>query len=157
MTGIPQTKHLAVLPLLTDNNAEGKALADGFTTIIIDKLTWLEKFHDSLWTIPAGESFRNRDKPQRTLQRLWGCNLFISGDLQAEKNSLHLRLKLLDAASGRQMKQVELQGNMANLSLFQDGLLSKTPPAPRASRRAIHCNSHQRGWDVPARRLQSFS
>ena len=70
MTGIPQIKHLAVLPLLTENNPEGKALADGFTTIIIDKLTLLEKFHDSLWTIPAGESFRNRDKPQRMLQRL---------------------------------------------------------------------------------------
>jgi Flp pilus assembly protein TadD len=56
---------------------------------------------------------------------LWGCNLFISGDLQAEKNSLHLRLKLQDAMSGRQLRHVELQGNMANLTLFQDGLFSK--------------------------------
>ena len=125
LSGIPQARHIAVLPLIAGSGAESKALADGFTAVMIDKLTRLEKFHNSLWTITAGDSFQNRDKPQRMLQRLWGCNLFVSGDLQAEKNSLHLRLKLLDAAYGRQLKQVELEGNMANLSLFQDGLISR--------------------------------
>jgi len=125
LTGIPQIKHLAVLPIIAGSNTETKALGDGFTTVIIDKLTLLEKFHDSLWTVPAAEVFQNRGKPQRTLRRLWGCNLFISGDLQMEKNSLQLRLKLKDARSGRELNQVELQGHLGNLSLFQDGLLYK--------------------------------
>ncbi|HUU05177.1 MAG TPA: protein kinase [Patescibacteria group bacterium] len=126
LSGLPRSKHMAVLPLLTTgDDAEAKALGDGFTTVIIDKLTWLEKFHDSLWTVPAGEVFENRGKPPRALRRLWGCNLFISGDLQTENNSLRLRLKLQDARSGRALRQVELQGNIANLTLFQEGLISK--------------------------------
>jgi serine/threonine protein kinase/tetratricopeptide (TPR) repeat protein len=122
---IPKGRHMAVLPLLTRNDPEGKALADGFTAVIIDKLTWLEKFHDSLWTVPAGQVFQNRGKSLRTLQRQLGCNLFISGELHTEKNSLRLRLKLLDARSGTKLNSVSIQGNMANLSLFQDGLLTE--------------------------------
>jgi len=125
LTGVPEIKNLAVLPLLTGSDDESKTLADGFTTVIIDKLTLLEKFHDSLWTVPATDVFLNRGKPPRELQHLWGCNLFISGDLQADKNSLRLRLKLADAGSGRELNQVELRGHLGNLSLFQDGLLSK--------------------------------
>ena len=124
LTGIPRARHMAVLPIIAGGDAEAKALGNGFTAVIIDKLTWLEKFNDSLWTVPADRVFQDRGMSPRALQRLWGCNLFISGDLQAEKNSLRLRLKLQDAMSGRQLRQIELQGNMANLTLFQDGLLS---------------------------------
>jgi tetratricopeptide (TPR) repeat protein/predicted Ser/Thr protein kinase len=138
--GIPRARHMAMLPINAKGDAEFMALGDGFTAVIIDKLTRLEKFHDSLWTVPAGEVFENRAKPLRTLQRLWGCNLFIQGDLHAEKNYLLLRLKLNDAVSGRQLKRIELQGNMANLTLFQDGLLSRLlrlldlPEGPEAIR-----------------------
>jgi serine/threonine protein kinase/Flp pilus assembly protein TadD len=125
LSGISNSKHTAVLPIITASDAESKALADGFTSVIIDKLTWLEKFHDSLWTVPASEVFQNRGKPPLTLQRLWGCNLFISGELQVHQNFLTLKLKLEDARSGRQLQRLELQGSMANLSLFQDGLVSK--------------------------------
>ena len=141
LSGIPKARHMAVLPIINSSrDAEARALSDGFTAVIIDKLTWLEKFHDSLWTVPASDVFENRAKPLRTLQRLWGCNLFITGDLQNEKNSLRLRLKLQDASSGRQLKQIELQGNMANLTLFQDGLLARLlqllelPEDPEAGR-----------------------
>ncbi|MCJ7524634.1 MAG: protein kinase [Candidatus Aminicenantes bacterium] len=126
LSGLPRSKHMAVLPLLTTgDDTEAKALGDGFTTVIINKLTWLEKFHDSLWTVPADEVFENRGKPPSALRRLWNCNLFISGNLETENNSLRLRLKLEDAVSGRELNRVELQGHMGNLSLFQDGLLSK--------------------------------
>ncbi len=142
LSGIPRARHMAVLPLLTSHDEESRALGDGFTAVIIDKLTCLEKFHDSLWTVTAGEVFENRAKPLRILQRLWGCNLFIQGDLQLEKNHLRLRLDLKDAGSGRQLKHSELQGNMANLTLFQDGLLSRLlqlldlPEGPEAIRYA---------------------
>jgi Flp pilus assembly protein TadD len=112
-------------PLLAGTDAESTALADGFTAVIIDKLTWLEKSHDTLWTVPASEVFLNRGISTRDLQRLWGCNLLISGELETKKNSLKLKLKLEEAASGRLLRQVELEGNMANLTLFQDGLISR--------------------------------
>ncbi len=117
--------HLAVLPIVSSAGAENRALAAGFTAVITDKLTWLEKFHDSLWTVPASLVFPNRGRSRQILQRLLGCNLFIQGDLRAEKNKLLLRLSLLDAGSGRQLKRIELQGNMANLSLFQDGISAR--------------------------------
>ncbi len=125
LAGIPREWHMAVLPIVAAGDAGAQALGDGFTAVIIDKLTLLEKYHENLWTIPASEVFANRDKTARSLQPLWGCNLFISGDLQAEKNSLALKLKLEDATSGRRLRQVELRGSMANLTLFQDGLLPK--------------------------------
>ena len=137
---IPTERHIAVLPIVSNGSAENRALADGFTAVIIDKLTWLEKFHDFLWTVPAGQVFENRDKPRRSLQRLWGCNLFIQGDLRLEKDHLRLRLDLQDAVSGRRLKRSELQGNMANLTLFQDGLLAgllrliAVPDQPEAGR-----------------------
>jgi serine/threonine protein kinase/tetratricopeptide (TPR) repeat protein len=139
LAGIPREKHMAVLQIVPGGDAESGLLGDGFTAVIIDKLTLLEKFQDSLWTIPVSEIFANRGKTAQTLQRLWNCNLFITGDLQVEKNSLTLKLKLADAKSGRQLRQVELKGSMANLTLFQDGLLPKLlqllklPEGPGAS------------------------
>ena len=62
LTGIPQIKHMAVLPLLTGSDDESRNLADGFTTVIAEKLTWLENFHDSLWTVPAADVFQIRGK-----------------------------------------------------------------------------------------------
>ncbi len=123
--GKPQARHIAVLPIPGSGDADARTLGDGFTAVISDKLTWLEKFHDSLWTVSAADVFARRAKPARELQRLWGCNQFVSGDLQAEKNSLRLRLVLQDAMTGRQRNQVELQGSRANLSIFQEGLLPK--------------------------------
>lgn len=126
ISGMPRTRHMAVLPLhVSGGDAESSALADGLTAVIAGKLTLLEKFHDSIWTVPADDAFQNRGKPARSLQRLWGCTLFISGSLQAENNNLRLQLKLEDARSGRQLQGALLQGSMANLSLFQDGLLGK--------------------------------
>jgi serine/threonine-protein kinase len=122
--GIPRDRHLAMLPLKAGSDANTRALADGFSAVIVDQLTWLEKFHDSIWTVPADIVFRERGRPAPELQRLLGCNLFISGDLQSEANSLRLRLKLQDALSGSELNHVSIQGNMANLSLFQDGLLA---------------------------------
>ncbi len=135
---IPQARHLAVLPIAASGAEEARALGDGLTAVIIDKLTWLERFHPSLWTVPAGEAFANRGKPARDLQRLWGCNLFLEGDLQEQDRTLRLRLGLVDARTGRILKRGEIQGNMANLSLFQDGLLARLlrilelPEAPGA-------------------------
>jgi len=121
--GMPQARHIAVLPIPGRGDADAQALGDGFTALIIDKLTWLEKFHNSLWTVSAVDVFENNAKPSQTLRRLWGCNMFVCGDLQAERNTLRLRLKLQDALTGRQLNQVELIGSMANLSVFQEGLL----------------------------------
>jgi len=123
MGGMPAARHLAVLPISAQGDADARALGDGFTALIIDKLTWLEKFHDSLWTVSAVDVFENSAKPSPTLRRLWGCNLFVAGDLKVERNALRLRLKLQDAASGRQLNQIELGGSMANLTVFQEGLL----------------------------------
>ena len=144
LAGIPREMHMAVLPLLSGNDADSKALADGFTAVIIDKLTWLEKFHDSLWTTPAAAVFENRGAPPRSLQRLFGCNLFVAGTLRSEKNQLLLRLELQDARSGHSLKRVELQGNMGNLTLFQNGLLSKLlqlVDLPETAAAAAHVNT----------------
>ena len=121
---IPRERHIAVLPLLSQNDAESKALGDGFTAVITDKLTWLEKYNDSLWAIPTDMVFQEPGMPLQARQRLLGCNLFITGDLKTEKTSLLLRLKLQDAVSGQQLNHAELKGNITNLTLFQDGLLS---------------------------------
>ncbi len=121
---IPEDRHLAVLPIVAGGNEEARALGAGLTAVITDKLTWIESFHDSLWTVPAGEVFANRAKQARDLQRLWGCNLFIGGELQAENGFLRLALHIQDARSGRRLKRIELRGSMANLSVFQEGLLN---------------------------------
>jgi serine/threonine protein kinase/tetratricopeptide (TPR) repeat protein len=125
LAGIPPIRHMAVLPFITSGDAETKALGDGFTAVITDKLTLLEKFQQSLWTVPSSDVFQNRGSDPRSLERMRGCNLLINGELRAEANALHLRLQLQDAQSGRQLRHVDLQGNMANLSLFQEGLFSR--------------------------------
>lgn len=141
-TAVPQARHLAVLPIVAVGNEEARPLGDGLTAVIIDKLTWLERFHDSLWTVPAGDAFANRAKPARDLQRLWGCNLFIEGNMQEDQRSLRLRLNLVDARTGKTLRRGEIQGSMANLSLFQEGLLPRLlrllelPESPEASRAA---------------------
>jgi tetratricopeptide (TPR) repeat protein/tRNA A-37 threonylcarbamoyl transferase component Bud32 len=122
---VPRSRHLAVLPFSAAGGADGAPLADGFMAVVAEKLTLLEKYHDTLWTVSAVESLAERDKPSLVLQRLWGCNLFLAGELYEEDKSLRLRLKLLDARQGSELGRVELQGHMGNLSVFQDGLLAK--------------------------------
>jgi tetratricopeptide (TPR) repeat protein/TolB-like protein len=122
---LPSALHLAVLPLAASGDVEARSLADGFTAVITDKLTWLEKFHDSLWTVSTRRAFENRGRPAGDLQRMWGCNLFVSGGLGVEKSSLKLKLTVTDASSGHPLGEVKLQGNIANLTLFQDGLTAK--------------------------------
>ena len=136
----PEARHLAVLPITAGGSEEAKSLGDGLTAVIIDKLSWLERFHDSMWTVPAGDAFANRGRPARDLQRLWGCNLFIEGSLREEQRFMRLRLDLVDARTGKPLRHGEIQGSMANLSLFQDGLLARLlrllelPESPEAAR-----------------------
>jgi serine/threonine-protein kinase len=125
ISAVPRSRHLAVLPFSAAGGPDAGPLADGFMAVVAEQLTQLEKFHDTLWTVPAAEILADRDKPSLVLQRLWGCNLFVAGELYEEDNSLRLRLKLLDARQGSELGRVELQGHMGNLSIFQDGLLAK--------------------------------
>ena len=122
---VPRARHLAVLPFVSAGGAESAPLADGFMVTVAETLIQLEQFHESLWTVPAAEILRDRDKTAMALQRLWGCNLFVAGELYLENNSLRLQLKLNDARNGRELNRVELRGHMGNLSIFQDALLSK--------------------------------
>ncbi|MBN2345341.1 MAG: protein kinase [Candidatus Aminicenantes bacterium] len=125
LTGIPRDRHLAVLPFRAAGDAESGALADGFTAIVTDKLVRLEKFYPTLWTVPASEILADSGRSGLALQRLWGCNLFVRGEMHGERQALHLRLRLQDARSGRELSSEEIQGHVGNLSLFQDELVAR--------------------------------
>ncbi|TFG77949.1 MAG: tetratricopeptide repeat protein, partial [Chrysiogenales bacterium] len=121
LTGIPQIKHLAVLPLLViGGDGSSQALSDGLVETLTSKLTQIEQSERSMWIVPASELRASGiDSPGRARKAL-GVNLVITGSLQQSNNMVRLILNLIDATAMRQLRSAVITETNNVGADFQD-------------------------------------
>lgn len=122
LSGVPDQKHLAVLPFLNiGSDPQQQALCDGLTETMTSKLTQLEQFHGSLWVVPATEVRRGSTSSAEEARKAFGVNLVLDGSLQAIGDVFRLTLNLVDANSLRQLNSATIDTRRESLTSLHDG------------------------------------
>lgn len=126
LSGVPDQKHLAVLPFLNiGNDPEKQALCDGLTETMTSKLAQLEQLHGSLWVVPATEVRRGNTSSAEEARKAFGVNLVLDGSLQAIGDVYRLTLNLVDAGSLRHINSATIDTRRESLtSLHNESVIS---------------------------------
>jgi len=123
---LPEQKQLAVLPFNSaGDDAEGRAFAEGLVETLTSKLTQLERFHGSLWVVPASEVRAAAVTSAAAARRSFGASLVVTGSVQRAGDLVRLTANLVDAGSLRQLRAVTVDARRDELTLLQDGLTER--------------------------------
>ncbi len=129
-TGIsrmPFQKHLVVLPFsdIGSTADAGQAFCDGLRETLTSKLTQLERFHGSLWVVPASEVQQRKVVSVQDARRAFGATLVVTGSVQRISNRVRMTLNLVDAASQRQLRSALIDDSLSNVAALQDSTVLK--------------------------------
>ena len=108
---LPEEKRIAVLPLtLADTPASREAaqeatLADGVSESVSARLDDLRAINPHLSNVPFADVRAAGTATVDGARRAFGINLAVTGSLRRAGDSLDLDLRLLDAATGRALRQ----------------------------------------------------
>jgi serine/threonine-protein kinase len=102
---VPREKGIAVLPFRsTSSDRDERYLTDGLAETLASRLSQLERFHGSLWVVPASEVRQAGVTSAAGARRAFGVTLVVTGSLQRLGNRLRLNASLVDAADLRQLR-----------------------------------------------------
>jgi serine/threonine-protein kinase len=124
----PSRKHLAVLPIqCVESDAGGQVFCDGLAETLTGKLSDLEKFHRSLWVVPAETITRKNITDPLEAERAFGITLVVTGDLRRVADEFNLTLNLVNVASSppRQLASTAIVGPLASLTILQAAMTRK--------------------------------
>jgi len=94
------TRRLAVLPFrAVGASADGEALCAGLGEILTNKLRQVERFHQSLHVVSAGDVVKERVGSAREARNAFGATLAVSGSLQWNGEKILVGANLVDARS----------------------------------------------------------
>lgn len=126
LRAVPAQKQIAVLSFVSPGSDPGsQAFSDGIVEMLTSKLTQLERFQGSLWVVPASEVRQAEVTSAAAARRLFGVTLVITGSVQRSGALVRLTANLVDAATLRQLRSVTLDGRVEDVSLMQDGVVSR--------------------------------
>jgi len=104
---VPQEKGIAVLPFRTTSPDTGdRYRADGLAETLAARLSQLERFHGSLWVVPANEVRQSGVASAEAAHRAFGVTLVVTGSLQRLGDRLRLTASLVDALDLRQLRSL---------------------------------------------------
>lgn len=119
LTGSPEVKHIAVLPLATNGSgADAKALSEGLMDSLTDRLANLGSQNQSLWVVPASEVRRLKVSDAQQAQTKLGATLVVQGAVEQSGKETQLRVELIDANGMRELGSATLSdanGDLATL------------------------------------------
>jgi tetratricopeptide (TPR) repeat protein len=102
---VPREKGIAVLPFRTTSSDAGdRYRADGLVETLAARLSQLERFHGSLWVVPASEVRQSGVASADAARRAFGVTLVLTGHLQRLGDRLRLTASLIDALDLRQLR-----------------------------------------------------
>ncbi len=120
-SGIPSTKHLAVLPLrVIGGDVSSRAFSDGLVETMTSKLTQFEQFARSMWIVPASEMRASGIDSPGEARKVLGVNLVVTGSLQQNPGFMRLTLNLIDADAVRQLRSAIITETGGAGADFQD-------------------------------------
>lgn len=98
-TGIPCEKRIAVLPFqIIQGDPSTEAMAKGLLYLITSKLSEIERFHHSLWVVPALAVAESKIENTAEAARVLGVNLILQGSIEKTGAGIRLTVGLLDAS-----------------------------------------------------------
>jgi serine/threonine-protein kinase len=102
---VPREKGIAVLPFRTTSpEQDDQYRSDGLTETLAARLSQLERFHGSLWVVPASEVRQAGVTSAEGARRAFGVTLIVTGSLQRIGDRLRLNASLVDAVGLRQLR-----------------------------------------------------
>jgi serine/threonine-protein kinase len=119
----PPVQRLVVLPFENiGGDPVNQAFCDGMMETLTSKLTELERFHESLWVIPASDVRKEEITTAREARRVFGVNLVFTGSVQRLSDRLRLTLNLIEVEdrSPRQLNSVVIGRPVDELHRLQD-------------------------------------
>ena len=123
---VPAQKQIAVLSFVSPgSDGSSEAFSDGIVEMLTSRLTQLERFQGSLWVVPASEVREAGVTSAGAARRLFGATLVITGSVQRTGSLVRLTANLVDATSLRQLRSIAVDGRVEDVSLLQDGVVSR--------------------------------
>ena len=143
--GIPQQKHIAVLPFTNiGNDSLNQAISEGVVEILTSKLSQLEQFQGELWVVPASEVRKSEVTSASEAMGVFGVNLVLTGSVQrfqkmtpeaskpdslgrteSDTRNLRISLNLVDAKRQRQLGSKTFDDYFTDVSMLQDEIVIK--------------------------------
>jgi eukaryotic-like serine/threonine-protein kinase len=104
---VPREKGIAVLPFRTTSSDAGDGYrADGLAETLAARLSQLERFHGSLWVVPASEVRQSGVASAEAARRAFGVTLVVTGHLQRLGGRLRLTASIINALDLRQLRAI---------------------------------------------------
>ncbi|MGE5798024.1 MAG: tetratricopeptide repeat protein, partial [Ignavibacteria bacterium] len=123
---VSSEKHLLILPINSiGGGADRQAFCDGLLETLSSNLSQIERFHGSLWVVPASEVIQNKIKSASEANKMFGVNLVVSGSLQFINDLLRLTLNLIDARNLRQLNSSIIDISFKDISSTQNEAVIK--------------------------------
>jgi len=120
----PAEKHLAILPFANLGDiASTQVFCDGLTETLSSLLTQMERFHGSLFVVPASEVRQSEVASARDARRTFGVTHVVTGSVQRQGGNVRLTLNLVDASAERQLRSAVMDESLASISTLQDSLV----------------------------------
>ncbi len=126
LRAVPVQKQIAVLSFVNPGrDSSSAAFSDGIVEMLTSRLTQLERFQGALWVVPASEVRQAGVTSAGAARRLFGATLVITGSVQRSGSLVRLTANLVDATSLRQLRSIAVDGRVEDVSLLQDGVVSR--------------------------------
>ena len=123
---VPREKGIAVLPFRAASPEPGdRHRADGLAETLAARLSQLERFHGSLWVVPASEVRQSGVGSAEAARRAFGVTLVVTGSLQRLGDRLRLTASLVDALDLRQLRSLGPTEYAADDLSLQDQLAAE--------------------------------
>lgn len=116
LTGVPEAKHIAVLPFVAiGSSVDKQAFADGLTETVTSNLSALDRFQKALWVVPSSEVRARKLTSVEETRKAFGVTLVITGNVQPHGDVITVTANLVDARNLKQLQSrtIEISTNSA--------------------------------------------
>ncbi|MGI8991390.1 MAG: protein kinase domain-containing protein [Bryobacteraceae bacterium] len=118
---LPSEKHIVVLPFSSlGKSGDEQAFATGLAEILEQKLTLLARSHRDSWVVPESDVYGNSVTTPAEARRLFRVSLAIAGTVKRTGDHTELDLKLLDAGTGKLLRERAVSKSGSDLASLQD-------------------------------------
>ena len=121
---LPEEKRLAILPFnVINGDSASKSFRDGLVETLTSQVTMLEKFHGSLFVLPAADIRTEKIASANQAWQKFKVPLTVTGSIQKLNDLYRRTLNLIDSKSLNQLRSLVLTIQKNRLSILQDSLI----------------------------------
>ncbi|MDQ2901610.1 MAG: tetratricopeptide repeat protein, partial [Acidobacteriota bacterium] len=122
---LPSEKHIVVLPFSSaGKSADEQAFTTGLSEILEQKLTLLARSHRDSWVVPESDVHSNSVTTPAEARRLFRVTLALTGAVNRSGENTELDLKVVDAVTGKSLRESTVSKSGSDLASLQDEAVS---------------------------------